>query len=153
MDPPYSLGTRPLLVTHQGPPTPSLERITHHVPPPLLGKDDSSRSPHPILKRVTHHDSPPLSSPSPRKGIMDDSPLPPLPSSWCRLQTGPHPLAPQGVLFPQKNMTHHCFPPPKKRITHHCHLSPPLGACYRLVRPLPLGPQGVPLCQKRITHH
>ena len=43
-------------------PHPLMERMTHHGPPLLLGKDDSSRTPHPSLERVTHHFplSPPL---------------------------------------------------------------------------------------------
>ena len=114
--------------------------MTHHSTPLLLGIDVSSRSPHPSLERVTHHGPPPLGPPSlgaryrlvrphplaPPPPEKDDSPPPPLPSSWCLLQTGTSPpLGSAGG------------PPPLGACYKLVRPLLLLGACYKLVRPSP----------------
>ena len=109
-------------------PYPLLERWLITVPPPLLGKGDLSHvppfgspSPWAFYRLVRPHL---LAFPPPEK---EDSPLPPLPSSWCLLQT--------------------VTPPPLCVRTG----PPPLGACYRLVRPLSLAPPPFDACY-RLEH-
>ena len=92
---------------------------------------------------------------APHPPEKDDSPLPPLPSTWCLVQTGmPPPLrSAWGPPPPRKGWLTTAFPLPQKRMTHHCPLSPRLGSCYIPVCPLPLGLQGVPFPQKKMTYH
>ena len=106
------------------------------APPPLLGKDGSSRSPHPFLERVTHH-----------------CPLRGSPSPWCLLQSGtsPSPWVCRGSPSPRKGWLITAFHLPQKRMTHHCPIFPPLGVCHRLVQPVPLAPQEVPLPLVSVT--
>ena len=89
---------RPLMDDSSWSPTPSLERMTHHSPlsPPL---DAGYRLVRPLF----------LAPQGPPPQEKDDTPLPPLPSTWFLLQTGmTPPLGSAGGLSP-------------------------LGVCYRLV--------------------